>query len=1345
MPGKSELHYHYDGGVPTEDLIDAAVRADLALCPATATVAARANADPAACAGGGWTPIGRFASEHGGAALSSLLLEGWSTYNYEGGARGWSNYNYVQTPREAPAAHFFSAFARFAAAKARRPRAAPRPRPQRRTRDAARAAAARAAAAARPRRAQDVDPRAMLRATRARAVDEGTVYMEVILLMLRGPALSAAFEARLRGAARARDAAAALAALDEAFASVPRAAWDGAATAYARSVEALGAGLDGPNFAMRFVGWALRLLPPLDVFSAAAVGFLAAGRSPLLVGVNLVGPEADPVALRDYWLHMVMFKYLRSKFPAVRVALHAGELELDLVALQHLTSHVADAVRIGGAHRVGHGVALPYEPDQAATLEYMRDNGIALEVLLTSNEFVLPQTAGRHPFVSYLRAGVPLVISSDDPGILRTSLTEQYVTMALHYPAVTYADLRRMTLNGLRFSFLREPQLKRRLLGRAEADLARFEADALAGKVVHASIASRPRLVCRLLCVSRGLAAGVARHCAGRVPLDASTWRKRYDVDGLDVSAWLAEHGRLLETLDVRALPTAEMLDEYDDDDDLMASSLISAAEAAPAPADGAPPGVLLLRSLASRWLISHPRQSQLALLGRLEPSRLAELTLDLCGTDETARRQKAIARAAAAALAKLTALARLQLLVGGCPTTPVFAALAGLTRLRSLLAVFEPAGLPGLAKLPAHLEELTLGVPRRDAVPKLQLGHLTALTRLCAADADAVRWLRDLCPGLDAMFQMPLESFMISEDLPDLTAGSLEVFRGDVLPPHLKELQLEGYGSCVAVEPLLALRGELAAVSLRLLSPASQQLADLRRLSELAPAVVDIALAWDGRCDENEDGVPYERECYDRSGAAGDFAPKWSALAGVRELSFVGQDLFGERGEHNPLDFLPRVASSLTRLCIDDQRGMELFATELAALSELRELELSGCWDYLELEGAAVVAALPQLRKLAVRYAQKILDHLPHVVRDLSRLTSLSLDSIDGMHDAHVELLAGALHGLRELRLSARFGARASVDITDACLPAVVAGCPQLTSLDLSRTKVTDTGVRQLTALTALRVLDVAHAGVSQATVHEVLQVACEMDEPTAAAAVRDSGASAAPADDEPMQTDDVVPTDGVERKQAGEQGEDDEEDDDEDLCAVGGDPLGVGPTWGLADDPTSGLGGLGRALAAPLAGAGGGGPALGGGQAPGGAGAAGGAGEADEEEYPDGDVLDAGAIGEGEFVAQPFTRSSRRSGAVGPAGPDPRARPDPDPGGAHGGSRHGVGAGDLAMGGVAVQDAVALVGAGAHGGGARPELQPLGVGGLRPSREVAAGSAAQPGSAADAAHLAAMGFGGR
>ncbi len=53
---------------------------------------------------------------------------------------------------------------------------------------------------------------------------------------------------------------------------------------------------------------------------------------------------------------------------------------------------------------------------------------------------------------------VPVVLATDDPGIMRTTLTEQYRLVALDYPRFRYADLCTFNRNSLEYRFLTGPR-----------------------------------------------------------------------------------------------------------------------------------------------------------------------------------------------------------------------------------------------------------------------------------------------------------------------------------------------------------------------------------------------------------------------------------------------------------------------------------------------------------------------------------------------------------------------------------------------------------------------------------------------------------------------------------------------------------------------------------------------------------------------------------------------------------------------------------------------------------------------------------------------------------------------
>jgi hypothetical protein len=61
--------------------------------------------------------------------------------------------------------------------------------------------------------------------------------------------------------------------------------------------------------------------------------------------------------------------YLHSVYPKVHISLHAGELAPGLVPPDGLSFHIREAVHLGHAERIGHGVDVMYERDPNALLK----------------------------------------------------------------------------------------------------------------------------------------------------------------------------------------------------------------------------------------------------------------------------------------------------------------------------------------------------------------------------------------------------------------------------------------------------------------------------------------------------------------------------------------------------------------------------------------------------------------------------------------------------------------------------------------------------------------------------------------------------------------------------------------------------------------------------------------------------------------------------------------------------------------------------------------------------------------------------------------------------------------
>ncbi len=204
---------------------------------------------------------------------------------------------------------------------------------------------------------------------------------------------------------------------------------------------------------VRYLDQVLRGMSRESVFAQILLGFEMASADPRVVGFNLVMPEDGYVSMADYRLHMQMIDVLHAFYPKVRISLHAGELALGLVPPQGLKFHIRSAVEQGHAERIGHGVDVMDEDRPYELLKEMAAKRIMVEINLTSNDVILNVKGLDHPLTMYRKYGVPVALSTDDEGVSRIDLTNEYVRAVATY-GFTYAQLKDMVRAGLEHNFL---------------------------------------------------------------------------------------------------------------------------------------------------------------------------------------------------------------------------------------------------------------------------------------------------------------------------------------------------------------------------------------------------------------------------------------------------------------------------------------------------------------------------------------------------------------------------------------------------------------------------------------------------------------------------------------------------------------------------------------------------------------------------------------------------------------------------------------------------------------------------------------------------------------------------
>jgi adenosine deaminase len=208
----------------------------------------------------------------------------------------------------------------------------------------------------------------------------------------------------------------------------------------------------GCGITIRYMYQVARASSPQSVFGQMLAGFEISSADARVVSVNLVQPEDDPTAVRDFSLQMAMLDYLHGQYPSVKLTLHAGELTEGLVPPEALRFHMRASIRTGHASRIGHGAGVMYEDDPLGLLRELASKKVLVEIALSSNDLILGMKGSRHPLRTYLQYGVPVALVTDDAGVSRSTMTLEY-RKAVEEQGLDYRTLKKMARNSIAYSF----------------------------------------------------------------------------------------------------------------------------------------------------------------------------------------------------------------------------------------------------------------------------------------------------------------------------------------------------------------------------------------------------------------------------------------------------------------------------------------------------------------------------------------------------------------------------------------------------------------------------------------------------------------------------------------------------------------------------------------------------------------------------------------------------------------------------------------------------------------------------------------------------------------------------
>ncbi|MGH9800292.1 MAG: adenosine deaminase family protein, partial [Blastocatellia bacterium] len=204
---------------------------------------------------------------------------------------------------------------------------------------------------------------------------------------------------------------------------------------------------------IRYIYQVARSIVPREAFAQMVGAMEIMKADARVVALNLVQAEDTRASMNNFPLQMRMLDYLSTvaEYKNGNVTLHAGELAPGLIPPEGLRFHIRDSVQQGHAKRIGHGVDVMYEDKPYELLREMAARRVLVEVCLTSNDGILGVRGKEHPLPVYLKFGVPVALATDDLGISRSEMTQEYAK-AVKDHGVEYRQLKSMARNSLEHS-----------------------------------------------------------------------------------------------------------------------------------------------------------------------------------------------------------------------------------------------------------------------------------------------------------------------------------------------------------------------------------------------------------------------------------------------------------------------------------------------------------------------------------------------------------------------------------------------------------------------------------------------------------------------------------------------------------------------------------------------------------------------------------------------------------------------------------------------------------------------------------------------------------------------------
>lgn len=187
-------------------------------------------------------------------------------------------------------------------------------------------------------------------------------------------------------------------------------------------------------------------------FCCTAAAMATAKCDKRVSGLTVDGPQYYVSATHNFLPQLQIIKFLKNKFPDIKITYHALEVNERLASLEGMQEEAWQIMEYANPNRFGHFTGMQFSKNLIPLMVRLKKEAKMVEVSLSTVEATVNTSPEDNPVMMIFKSGIPVTLSSDDEAITHSNLSKQYEMGC--YLGLEYAEITLLLRSSLECSFL---------------------------------------------------------------------------------------------------------------------------------------------------------------------------------------------------------------------------------------------------------------------------------------------------------------------------------------------------------------------------------------------------------------------------------------------------------------------------------------------------------------------------------------------------------------------------------------------------------------------------------------------------------------------------------------------------------------------------------------------------------------------------------------------------------------------------------------------------------------------------------------------------------------------------